>query len=223
MRFFTVPGDQAFEKAISSVGQKTRYLFCGHPDDKQIFLTEAFEDGRRSAVEILSEVEAVTSNHLLENAKTQASYISFDEQFTFNDFVGHWESVRRYESSYSNAIAVPSDARSGKPIEQALMAEIRVEHPWEVLAHFQYRIWYESWKLKHHCAIWRYWYETYDAHVICVTPEYLEAVVYKPPRTRENAVELAWEHFYYCSDMVDVIAKTAVLLLNSDSWSFWWD
>lgn len=103
------------------------------------------------------------------------------------------------------------------------MAEIQVENPWDVLAHFEYRVWYESLYLKEHCAMWRQWYEKYDAHVVSVTHEHLEAKVLRPPTTRKQAMELAWEHHYYCSDTADCIADHAVSILGSDYWRFWWD
>ncbi|WP_255516210.1 hypothetical protein [cf. Phormidesmis sp. LEGE 11477] len=39
MKFITVPGNEAIERAISSIGQKTRFIVCGDPAAEAWFLT----------------------------------------------------------------------------------------------------------------------------------------------------------------------------------------
>ena len=108
-------------------------------------------------------------------------------------------------------------------MDRVLMAEIQVENPWDVLAHFGYRVWYESPRVEEHCAIWQHWAKTYNAHIVCVTHDHLEAQVYKPPATKLEAMQLAWEHHYYCPDTADCIADYAASMLDADYWHFWWD
>lgn len=222
MRFFTVSVDEAVDKALSSIGQNSRFLICGDPALENVYLTEEFEDGRPSVAETLSSLKQIRPKDLLEESKAYAKqFRGFSEGYTFQDFQGDWETAKRQRRVIRHGTQFSVNRPSC--LGNVLMAEIEVENPWEMLAHFQYRIWYESWFLPDHCSMWRHWFETYDAHIVSITGSTLEARVLNPPTTKQQAIQLAWEHYYYCSDIVDVIAERAVSLLNSHCWSFWWD
>ena len=51
--------------------------------------------------------------------------------------------------------------------------------------------------------------------------------VQRKPDTRAAALDLAREHYVYCSDIVDQGAGTlsalAAALMENDWWYFWWD
>jgi Domain of unknown function (DUF4253) len=51
--------------------------------------------------------------------------------------------------------------------------------------------------------------------------------VARPPQSRAEALELAREHYVYCSDSigqgVGTLCGWAALLLGHAWWSFWWD
>lgn len=228
-RFITVPGDIAIKRAISSISQKKRLVVCGHPLGLNNFLTETFEI-RRPAEHILKDAESLDAAILVQELKEYLAKVEEEKKeldgevyFGLEEREGSWEvAIKRDRSRHNPEFHAHKDNRQ-RPMEHVLMAEIEVENPWDVLAHFEYRVWYESLYLKEQCAMWRSWYEQYDAHVVSTTHEYLEAKVLKPPTTKEQAMELAWQHYYYCSDIVDIIADHAVSLLNSEYWYFWWD
>jgi hypothetical protein len=73
----------------------------------------------------------------------------------------------------------------------------------------------------------RYWKERYGAEIVSLSGDVIECAVQKPPRTIEDSIELAWEQYWYCSDIVDqgtqTIMNLAAGLMNSDYWFFWWD
>lgn len=172
----------------------------------------------------LNKAKTISVPALFQEAKVYVdSRVKGEEELDLEDLEGSWENASKLKYRHRDFSAHIEDWRSQKPMSEVLMAEIQVENPWEVLAHFEYRIWYESPRLKEHCAIWRHWYETCDAHIVSVTHQHIEAKAYKPPATKEQAIELAWEHYYYCPDVVDHIADTAFRLINGDSWYFWWD
>ncbi|PPS20945.1 DUF4253 domain-containing protein [Brachyspira murdochii] len=78
-------------------------------------------------------------------------------------------------------------------------------------------------------AIFKYWYEKYNAYPAVVGYDTWEIFVQKLPNTEESARELAMEHYYFCLDRVDQYGenydhgKLAGTLLKSNVWYFWWD
>ena len=55
----------------------------------------------------------------------------------------------------------------------------------------------------------------------------IEMAVTRPPQTREEAITLATEQYFYCSDIVDqgteTIDRLAAEILAQPRWFFWWD
>jgi hypothetical protein len=51
--------------------------------------------------------------------------------------------------------------------------------------------------------------------------------VARRPDTREQALELAREHYAYCNDIVDqgegTLSPLAACLIADERWNFWWD
>lgn len=51
--------------------------------------------------------------------------------------------------------------------------------------------------------------------------------VARQPQTREQALELAREHYVYCNDIVDqglgTLSNLTATLMANDWWYFWWD
>jgi hypothetical protein len=78
-----------------------------------------------------------------------------------------------------------------------------------------------------HAALWRYWQERYGATVACIANDVIEFTVSKPPRTREQALELARQQYVYCADIVHqgvgTVEALAATMMNSSVWYFWWD
>lgn len=77
-----------------------------------------------------------------------------------------------------------------------------------------------------HAALCRRWQELYGAEPAAITSDGMEFLVENPPQTREQAEELAMEHFLYCPDLVHrgvgSLCGLAAMLLNSHVWRFWW-
>jgi hypothetical protein len=51
--------------------------------------------------------------------------------------------------------------------------------------------------------------------------------VTRPPQTRPEALDLAREHYVYCSDIVHqglgTLSALAARLMGNAWWAFWWD
>jgi Domain of unknown function (DUF4253) len=55
----------------------------------------------------------------------------------------------------------------------------------------------------------------------------MECTVARPPKTREEAMALAREQFFYCTDIVyqgtESLSLLGATVLNAKAWYFWWD
>lgn len=71
------------------------------------------------------------------------------------------------------------------------------------------------------------WNDLYGAEVIGMLPDLIEMYVPRPPIDRAQALQLSWEQFVYCRDIVyqgtQTLAALAALLLQGPAWFFWWD
>ncbi len=76
-------------------------------------------------------------------------------------------------------------------------------------------------------ALLKHWYERYGAEVMGMTSDTIEMQVARPPRSSDEALQLAFEQYVYSPDIVDQGAggldHLAALLLGGTVWYFWWD
>lgn len=76
-------------------------------------------------------------------------------------------------------------------------------------------------------AVLRSWEVRWYARVIEIGFATLTLTVGNPPRDEETSLALAAEHFAFCPDNVwqgtETIQRYAEQLMNSRTWSFWWD
>jgi len=60
-----------------------------------------------------------------------------------------------------------------------------------------------------------------------VTSDSIEGYVANPPKSKEEAINLAWQQYLYCSDIVEqgteTISNLASSIINHEHWYFWWD
>ncbi len=119
------------------------------------------------------------------------------------------------------------DSRQQNPKEWIFIAIIPDRNAHHIPAHFNYGGWNDCPAPAAHVALWRYWQERYQAEIVCVTHDVIEAKVKNPPKTYEAAMVLAREQFIYCGDIihqgVGSLEGLATLLQNGRTWYFWWD
>ncbi|WP_242585754.1 DUF4253 domain-containing protein [Streptomyces sp. MST-110588] len=76
-------------------------------------------------------------------------------------------------------------------------------------------------------AVLRSWEERFGIRVLGLGRGKLHLSVAAPPRTAEEALRVAIEHFAFCPDIVwqgtGGLVHRAQTLVNSPYWSFWWD
>lgn len=119
------------------------------------------------------------------------------------------------------------DLGTGEAKDEVGIALFPLREPWEVFAALCWGAWNECPDPAEHCAVHRYWHEKYGAEVVSVTGDVVQCWVARPPQTPEEAIQLAWQHFGYCRDIVtqgtETIAALAAALLDAEFWYFWWD
>ncbi len=119
------------------------------------------------------------------------------------------------------------DLETNEPKEEVGIALLPIKQPYQAFAALMWGGWNSCPDAADHCAVHRYWAEKYGAEVMSVTGDIVQCWVANPPTTPEAALELAWEHYSYCPDIVlqgtDTVAELAAALMNSEFWYFWWE
>jgi hypothetical protein len=71
----------------------------------------------------------------------------------------------------------------------------------------------------------RSWRDRFGAELVGYSHDTMNIRVQRPPSSREEALELAREHYLFCSDALNEVTlkELAALLIESDWWHFWWD
>ncbi|MCL2166934.1 MAG: DUF4253 domain-containing protein [Clostridiales bacterium] len=127
----------------------------------------------------------------------------------------------------------PADLQSylqfvlGTYSEEILIALIPTTNPWELAAWIPMGGFNDCPAPENQVAVFRYWYDKYDAVPILATFDTWMMTLANPPETDEEAEALAKEQFTFCSDIVlqgtETIRALASGLKNSTVWYFWWD
>ena len=112
--------------------------------------------------------------------------------------------------------------------DKVLLLILSVDAPWMVFAELGW-----GGRGEHnpapeeHCAMHRFWEETFDAQIVGFGASTLECRVRKPPQTMDEAIELARIQAAYCPDLLlysfNSIELLARSLLRTSTWAFRWD
>src|SRR5262249_5046813 len=80
---------------------------------------------------------------------------------------------------------------------------------------------------EYHIAALRSWRDRFGAELVGLSFDVMNLRVARRPATREAALELAREQYFYCGDIVDqgtgTLSRLAATLMTDDWWFFWWD
>ncbi|WP_418955233.1 DUF4253 domain-containing protein [Streptomyces tritici] len=78
------------------------------------------------------------------------------------------------------------------------------------------------------CAVLRSWEDRFGVRVVALSLDRLDLSVAAPPRTVEEALAVAAEHFAFCPDNVwqgyeTLLTYAEEALVGNHHWTFWWD
>lgn len=171
-------------------------------------LSESLEDGRAVMENMIKQVREYCEEDGIDWIDEVMGTV--DGGFCIDRFASYW------------------DYRT-KKTQSLILAELPVKNPWEIFAYIPFGGWNECPDTKNLMAVCKYWFEEYGAVPAVISSDELEFEL-PAPVSKENAVELAIEHFAWCPDRVDqcqpddpTIGTLADTLTQSDVWYFWWD
>lgn len=114
-----------------------------------------------------------------------------------------------------------------RELDSVFILLVRADYAWEVPAKLLYGGWNDCPVPQVHVGFFKRWFKMHDAEIVSIGRATIEMIVERPPATREEALEVAREHFVYCPDAVDQgagnVSSLAAELLNGRVWHFWWD
>ncbi len=114
-----------------------------------------------------------------------------------------------------------------KPKHRVWIARIPTTKSWEIPAYLRFGGWNDCPMPEEQVAVLKHWAETYGIEIYAITGDVMECEVSRPPTSKDAAIALAHEQYWYCSDIVlqgtETLSILAAGLLNSPAWFFWWD
>jgi hypothetical protein len=221
MKFINLDANSAYDKAIKSCTKDTKLIVCGTEEDRG-YIEEALQESQQSSNK--SSKDIIKASTKINAKKWLTEQLeALKNEIDLNQVSGEWAG----ESNSKPGFTLASDIMTGAPLVGLVGAKVKTDKNWKIPAHFNFGSWNNCPSAEVHCAIWKYWQEEYGAKIVGVSNDVIEAHISKPPITQEEAIDLAWQHYAYCNDVVDqgteTVAMLASVLMNHDCWYFWWD
>ena len=106
----------------------------------------------------------------------------------------------------------------------AIIGLLPITDPTETAAELHFGGWNDCPNPEVHICIARRWHEKYGAVQVSNGHDAIEFRVAKPVTDRQEALDLAWLQYLYCSDgLPGTLEEAAAELVGSTVWHFWWD
>ncbi len=215
-------GEAAIESLMQQRGtypQTGDYPFLIGDANELERLQEAAEYNEQSVDEILGEAARFDVGAWLTARRAEAEEYKFSEDEVLGDWPG--------DIPQKGAISLHCDILTGELRPEVYLGSAKIAQPWHLPAALKYGGWNDCPDPVVHCAMHQYWQKEFGAEIVGVSGDVIECVVKNPPRDQEAAIKLAWQQYWYCTDIVDqgceTIANLAATLLNAEVWYFWWD
>jgi hypothetical protein len=136
--------------------------------------------------------------------------------------IGKWP----VEAESISGLSVAVDSY-GKPLQTVYIALMPTEDWTTVPAHLRWGGWDDCPPPEYHVAALRSWRDRFGAELVGLSSNRMDLNVTRPPQTRPEALDLAREHYVYCSDIVHqglgTLSALAARLMGNAWWAFWWD
>jgi len=145
-----------------------------------------------------------------------------DWDMSVEELLGTWPDATRTHSS----LTLHLDTTGRQVLPQVHLGLARIEHAWQLPAWLDFGGWNECPSAEIHCALHREWQSRYGAEIVGVSSDILECQVRNPPGDRDSAIELVWQMFAYCPDLLQgggSLSELAAGLMQARHWFFWWD
>lgn len=127
----------------------------------------------------------------------------------------------------SAGLTVASDILTGRPLDRVHILLIQTDESWKIPAFLRWGDWNACPPPEYHVSALHSWSKRYGAELVGLNGDALNVRVKRRPRSRNEALGLAREMYWYCPDIVDqgtgTLAVLAKALMHDDWWFFWWD
>jgi hypothetical protein len=222
---------------LSTAGRGVPVVLGEDELDNLLFPFDPSDRARRTPVEeILAAAKAIDFPADLfkrrrdEFAEAKLYFRQIASLADFNDEeceapLGDWPAETGYGSGLG--LSVVEDFATRQPRSKAHIALIPTDDPTAIPAYMQWGNWNECPPPAYHVAALRAWRDRYGAELVGLSADVINLRVSRKPATREEALELAREQYFYCNDIIDQgvgsYSRLAAGLMASDWWFFWWD
>jgi hypothetical protein len=195
------------------------YPFLIGDDEDLARLREATEFNDGEPGEIIEASLGVNLARWIAGRREEAE----EYEFSPEEVLGEWPA----EMPEKGSIGLHTDILTGRVKPTVYFGLAPIAQPWHLPAFVHYGAWNECPEPEVHCAFHRAWFERFGAEITGLSGDTVECLVRRPPATREAALALAWEQYWYCQDIVEQgcgsVSDLAATLLDSPYWFFWWD
>lgn len=207
-------------EALRSDYRKTgEYPFLIGDEDELEMFEENSEDRDGDFEAILQDMQKVNLDSWIKRRRSEIEEYGVSADQLLGDWPG--------EADEKGSISLHRDVLSRKIHKQVYLGMVEIEQPWQLPAAISYGGWNECPMPEVQCAFHQKWFMQFGAEIVGASSDIIECVVKNPPRDIDAAIELAWEQYWYCGDIVDQgcesISNLAATLINSNYWYFWWD
>ncbi len=211
--------EKAYEEALKK-GQKQGFVpVLVVSDDTLEEWLEILEDEEYQKEEIIKEAAGRGKEILAERYQEYMEDYEGEEK--------EWKGKMRDGDSLTGFTSLMK--LDGEGIKETILFEIPVKNPWEVIAYIPIGGWNECPEALEMMEVCRYWYETYHAFPAVFSHDELEFYVGKTSLSKQEAWDLAKEHYAFSPDRVDqctaegTLGELADCIRKSTVWYFWWD
>jgi len=136
--------------------------------------------------------------------------------------IGDWPDCQIGESF---EVTAAYDAGSGQPWPRVHTAVLPTQNPTEAPAYLRSGGWNDMPESATLVSALRRWRERHGAELISLSYDSMDIRVQRTATSRDEAIELAREHFLFCPDVLGDVTlhELAAHLIENDWWFFWWD
>lgn len=127
----------------------------------------------------------------------------------------------------SVGLSVARNILTGMPLPKVHIGLAPTDDWTTIPAYLRWGGWNACPAAEYHVAALRRWRDNYGAELVGMSGDTINLRVASRPKTREEALALAREHYVYCADIIDQgfpsYSALAAYLMANDWWYFWWD
>ena len=196
-----------------------KYPFLIGPHQDRETMIKSAEFNRQSPEEILRASQKIDLEEWV--AERRAEVEEYGDS-PYED-LGEWPG----EIHDKGSLILHKNAVTGNFLPEVFIGLAEVETSWQLPAVLKFGGWNDCPDAEVQCAFHRKWQAEFGAEICSVGGGVIECTVNQPPQDQQSAMQLAWEQYWYCADIVDqgceTISNLGATLLKSPYWFFWWD